>query len=326
MRSSDGHGHAGLDMDVSIIIPTYNRLWSLPETISSCPSGDSIEIIVVDDGSTDGTWAWLQSRPDVISLHQVNQGKPAAANAGFARASGEYVRFLDSDDALITDSARDQLAYALSTGSDICVAGYLAEYVASGNRVLHAWEDCGDFLAQQLGECDSSHYSAYLFRRQFLNDIRHRPEFAFRDDRMMVVECAVKEPSVAVWNQPTLLHRHHLQPRTQFRSGSVAIVTHWQELQMYRQIAARLTEAGLLTDRRRAAMANNIWPLALRIAGHDRREGRAALEWLWSLYPGFIIPKGGINDLYRVLGVAVAQTLVNAARTVRNTGRATWRG
>ncbi len=37
------------------------------------------------------------------------------------------------------------------------------------------------------GECDSSHYSAYLFRRQFIDDIPHRPEFSHRDDRMFII-------------------------------------------------------------------------------------------------------------------------------------------
>jgi glycosyltransferase involved in cell wall biosynthesis len=309
-------------MDHSIIIPTYNRLWALPDALTSCPRAEGIEIIVVDDGSTDGTWEWLAGQSGVIAIRQPNWGKPAAVNAGFAAARGRYVRFLDSDDMLIPDAALGQVRAALQAGPDISVAGYIARHEQQGRETPHSWIDCGDFLAQQLGECDSSHYSAYLFRREFLADVRHRPEFAFRDDRMFILECALKAPAVVAWGEPTLLHRHHDRPRIQFQRGSVATVTNWQELQMFRKIAGLLAERGLLTDRRRAAMANNIWPLALRIAAYNRREGRAAIEWLFELCPSFRIPSGGLNRLYRHLGYPIAQPMVNGMRLARNAARA----
>lgn len=309
-------------MDLSIIIPTYNRAWSLPEAIASCPRRAGIEIIVVDDGSTDGTWEWLEQQPGITAIRQTNWGKPAAVNAGFAAARGTYVKFLDSDDLLIGDAALGQIDCAIASKADICVAGYRAWYGADGHEVLHQWEDCGDFLAQQLGECDSSHYSAYLFRRDFIADVLHRPEFAFRDDRMFILECAVKAPAVVAWPNPTLIHRHHDRGRIQFQPGSTAIVTSWQELKMFRKIASLLEARGLLTDRRKAAITNNLWPLALRIAAYDRREARGVISWLRTLNPSFAIPRCGVHRLYRVLGFSIAQSLVNGARIMRNAGRA----
>ena len=47
-------------IDISIVIPTYNRLWSLPKAVQSCLTmAAKVEVIVVDNGSTDGTWEWL---------------------------------------------------------------------------------------------------------------------------------------------------------------------------------------------------------------------------------------------------------------------------
>lgn len=308
-------------VDLSIIIPTFNRIWSLPQAIASCPRGDGIEIIVVDDGSTDGTWEWLSAQSGITAIRQQNWGKPAAVNAGFAIASGTYVRFLDSDDLLIGDAVMDQLAFALDHEPDICVAGYTALYVASGIEILHAWADCGDFLSQQLGECDSSHYSAYLFRRAFIEDVRHRPEFAFRDDRMFILECAMKLPAVRAWDQPTLIHRHHERQRIQFQPGSTAIVTNWQELQMHRKVVGLLAHHGLATPRRTAAMSNNVWELARRIGAHDIREGQDVIAWFRTVNPAFETPGGGQNNLYRSLGYRPAQTVVNMARLARNAGR-----
>ena len=81
--------------DVSIIIPTYNRLWCLPRAIESCRHTICVsEIIVVDDGSDDGTWSWLQTQSDIKSVRQENQGQTYALNHGFSFASGKYIRGL----------------------------------------------------------------------------------------------------------------------------------------------------------------------------------------------------------------------------------------
>src|SRR4051812_30413827 len=88
-------------IDVSVVIPTYNRLWCLPRAINSCLNTQcNTEIIVVDDGSTDGTWEWLQQQPGLVIIKQLNQGQTYAVNKGTSVAKGKYIRFLDSDDFL----------------------------------------------------------------------------------------------------------------------------------------------------------------------------------------------------------------------------------
>ena len=308
--------------DVSVIIAAYNRLWSLPDAISSCRDADQrVEIIVVDDGSSDGTWEWLAQQPGIRAFRQVNMGKVAAVNRGYEIATGRYVRFLDSDDSLIPEAARAQLDLALATDCDVCVASYTAFYEGSGARIDHLWRDCGDFLAQQLGECDSSHYSAFLFRRGFIDDVRHRAEFSNRDDRMFVIECAMKFPKVATCATPTLVHRHHDRGRIQFQPGSTAVVTDWQERNMWRQVVARLDHEGLLDARRRRAIANNVWPLAKRLGARFPSEGAELARWLRELAPDYAISRAGLDRLYRGLGYPRAQFAVNMMRACRNAVR-----
>ena len=87
---------------VSVIIPTYNLCDLLRSTIDSvlAQTLEELELIVVDDGSTDGTRDVVQSIEDrrVKYLHKDNGGTPAARNYGLARAEGEFVAFLDHDD------------------------------------------------------------------------------------------------------------------------------------------------------------------------------------------------------------------------------------
>ena len=85
----------------SVVIPTHNRAGFLPETLESVFAQEErdFEILIVDDGSTDGTPEILKRYAGRIEiLRQENRGPAAARNLGIARARGEYVAFLDSDD------------------------------------------------------------------------------------------------------------------------------------------------------------------------------------------------------------------------------------
>ncbi|MFG6637672.1 glycosyltransferase family 2 protein [Sulfitobacter sp. 1A12126] len=97
---------------VSIIIPTHNRADMLAEAVASCiaQSYRAVEIIVVDDGSTDNTSEVVESfGPSIKPIRQKNSGAPAARNLGLNAAGGEYIKFLDSDDLLMPDAIGHQI-------------------------------------------------------------------------------------------------------------------------------------------------------------------------------------------------------------------------
>ena len=103
-----GPGEPGL---VSIVIPTFNRGSLLPETLASALAQTyrPIELVVVDDGSTDNTRAVVDewgvkaerdSNATIRYFHQSNTGVGSARNLGLIESRGEYIQFLDSDDLL----------------------------------------------------------------------------------------------------------------------------------------------------------------------------------------------------------------------------------
>jgi glycosyltransferase involved in cell wall biosynthesis len=109
--------HTG-ERRVSAIIPTYNRRREIFLAIASAlrQSERLHEIVVVDDGSTDGTWedvsalARDRSAPRIVLHRQSNAGPSAARNAGARLASGEFIAFLDSDDTWHEEKTARQLA------------------------------------------------------------------------------------------------------------------------------------------------------------------------------------------------------------------------
>jgi len=88
---------------VSIVIPCFNQGRFLGEAIDSAlaQAHPAIEVIVVNDGSTDDTRSVACARPGVRHIEQRNQGAPTARNTGLADSRGEYVLFLDADDRLL---------------------------------------------------------------------------------------------------------------------------------------------------------------------------------------------------------------------------------
>lgn len=307
-------------MDVSIIIPTYNRLWSLPMAIDSCRNTKcKVEIIVVDDGSIDGTAHWLKTQTDVLTVTQKNWGKCWAVNSGFSLAKGKYVRFLDSDDMLNAHAIDEQFDLAEKTNCDVVVSGH--QTVNVENKIVNNqdWITCDDFIAQQLGECDSSHYSAYLFKKEFIDDIPHRPDYAYRDDRLFVLELALKKPRVAIHKGFALLHRQHDKERLQFNKGLITTVQNYQHLNLYKKILARLKETDELDTRRKKAAIKILWPLAHWVAKDNINEANEVFNWIKQLDPHFIIPEKGIlGKLYRSIGFKKTEKILLFRRSLKS--------
>ncbi len=106
-----------INPDISVIIPTYNRLKTLPKAIHSIEKQKFLpkEIIVVDDGSTDDTPIWLKSwRPKKTSkllIETKHAGVSVARNLGIKKASSPWIAFLDSDDEWLPHKLEKQIHF-----------------------------------------------------------------------------------------------------------------------------------------------------------------------------------------------------------------------
>lgn len=117
---------------VSIIIPTYNGEEYILETIESClnQSYDNIEVIVIDDGSTQDIEKRLKmyiESGQIKFIKQKNKGLPGARNAGISMAKGKYIQFLDDDDLISKDKIENQVKL-LEKSEDVFGCYCKAEY------------------------------------------------------------------------------------------------------------------------------------------------------------------------------------------------------
>lgn len=112
---------------VSIIVPVYNAAAYVAECLQSliAQTYPALEIIVIDDGSTDNSYAMCQSLCSTSNrirlYHQANAGVSAARNAGIAKSTGDYIMFVDADDALRDATTVETLLQAYTSQHDVLI-------------------------------------------------------------------------------------------------------------------------------------------------------------------------------------------------------------
>ncbi|MFO7840140.1 MAG: glycosyltransferase [Desulfosalsimonadaceae bacterium] len=143
---------------ISVVIPAYNRAWALGRAFDSVLAQDfpDFELLVVDDGSDDDTRALLEAYGSRLTwIAQSNQGVSAARNRGVARAAGDLVAFLDSDDYWYPQKLRVQAAF-FDARPDARICQTQEIWIRNGRRVnpgrRHA-KPAGDIFVPSLSLC-----------------------------------------------------------------------------------------------------------------------------------------------------------------------------
>jgi glycosyltransferase involved in cell wall biosynthesis len=271
----------------SIVIPTYNRVHLLARTLDSVwrQRFTDFEVVVVDDGSNDGTQDYLRSLGDRIRIvQQANGGPGAARNAGVRAASGKYVALLDSDD-LWFPWTLNMFALAIAQFPEpSIVGGQLAEFV--DEEQLRSIRDepyqavwFKDFIA-------SSHYPYYVgsgtcaLRREALKDVSFSEDRLNAEDHDLILQLGVMPGFVRILSPVTLGWRRHPTSETgqvdSTASGVLRLVTR-ERSGVYPGGAARSRE-------RHRILARHIRPTAvacLRYRDLNRawQLYRAAFDW-----------------------------------------------
>lgn len=154
------------------------------------------QLIVVDDGSTDGTWDWLQSQIGLIRLRQENRGPAAARNIGAAAAETEYLAFLDSDDLWLPPKLEVQVGF-LEENPEYRFCQSEEIWYRDGVRVnpmkKHT-KPSGDVFEACLDRCLISP-SSVMLRRDFFEELGGFDEsFEVCEDYELWLRAALRSP------------------------------------------------------------------------------------------------------------------------------------
>jgi glycosyltransferase involved in cell wall biosynthesis len=169
---------------ISVVIPTYNRAQNLIKALSSVSQQtyQPVEIIVVDDGSTDETESVVRSFRSELNKtsttvefiqHNTNKGPAAARNTGIEHATGDFVAFLDSDDWWLDQKLELQMQLLVDSSPDTAViyCEYYRQDEKNYRRKPNSQCYSGDVHEQLLqGWCPAT-TSLFLIRREALSDV-----------------------------------------------------------------------------------------------------------------------------------------------------------
>jgi glycosyltransferase involved in cell wall biosynthesis len=236
---------------VSVILPTYNRGWIVTEAIDSVLQQNygNLELIVVDDGSTDDTSRLLSAYGDRLRIiRQANRGVSAARNTGIRAAGGDLIALLDSDDAWMPGKVTAQVAF-FKAQPEALICQTEEIWIRNGVRVnpgkRHRKEG-GMIFERSLALCLVSP-SAVMIRRNLLDEV------GLFDESLPACE------DYDLWLRIAWKHPIHLidQPLIVKRGGHADQLSRMPELDKYRiQSISRLLENGCLTPSQREAAAS----------------------------------------------------------------------
>lgn len=312
-------------MMVSVIIPVYQGEHLILGAVRSAleQTHADLEVIVVDDGSTDGTRAVLAQidDPRLTVLSQANAGTGAARNLALARARGAYIAFLDSDDRWFPHKLERELAVLAQAPDPVAIA-YSSYYaVDDRGRLLNPApkrSHCGNALDLLLDGEDFLLPSVCLFDRRVFDTLGHFNADRYNEDHEYILRASTKYRIY-----PT---RERLVVYRQSTSGKCRSLladfdrARAEEFAVHGDLAPALTPAQSARLHQNAARSLYFRFLMYGFDAHARRIGSevnlAGLRHSKKGWLAWLFAKTGINLL------RVARIVVQSYH--RNIGRAGW--
>lgn len=316
-------------IDISVIIPTFNRKEYLPKSIESCFGGNGsvrVEVIVVDNGSTDGTRDWLQALDDkrIRVCYEKTPGAPAARNRGLEAARGTFARFLDDDDWLTSGSLESAVQCLRDDDADICYGPIrtVSDTETSIDPLSDYEAPCSDLLVALLEEKIAYQTPRFTYRRSLVASERWDPDLPVRQDYDFVVAAALNNPKHKYCEGAGYRIRDHDGSRI---SNSYTGRDYFEsQLRTARKVWDRVGSP--ISDQRRTALANRVWQIAHIAGAYDLTYTDAFLSLLREIEPTFTPQRRFLpfRLLDQCLGIRKVEHLISPFRRAKKRVQELW--
>lgn len=197
---------------VSVVIPTYNRADYISRAVDSVltQTYKNVEIIVVDDGSTDNTKHILKHYMDKIHyIHQENSGVEAARNAGIRSSSGRWIAFLDSDDYWLPEKLRIQLDCIEKEKVRVCFTNIIYSNETGKNTYELCKKEYTLYEPVEFIKHNTLYVQTMVIEKSLLREVGKFDEnLSIGGDTLMIFQIALQVPKFAfIEKQMTVIER-----------------------------------------------------------------------------------------------------------------------
>jgi len=196
-------------MKISVIVPVYNASKYINRCIDSILNQNykNIEIIVVDDGSTDNTLEKLKKYKDLIIVKQKNSGVSVARNKGLEKANGDYILFIDSDDYIDRKYISSLVNAALKTNSDIIETPLLFEALLKNKKRFYTEYKYKEVMIDNFNSYYNSdnklrYVIGVLYKKDVIGDIKFHEDIRCYEDGIFNLEVKLKTNRYYLFNKP----------------------------------------------------------------------------------------------------------------------------
>ena len=250
---------------VSVIIPCFNAEKWLREAIDSvlAQTYPQIEIIVIDDGSSDRSLSIIKSYGDkVIWRTGENQGANKARNLGFSLARGEYIQYLDADDYLLPDKIAKQVQCLEATCGDFVYSDWRYQHhLDNGEIHLDKVRVCGikaDFLQSLLSNDRWSNLAPILFTRQVVKKVTWDESLDAAQDRDFLLSVMLASAKPVYQPGCDSIYRMHSGATISTASKLRWLKAHCLVME---KAKTQLSAMGLFNSKYRQALATGYWKM-----------------------------------------------------------------
>lgn len=259
---------------VSVVIPSFNREKTIKRAIDSVlnQTYSNVEVIVVDDCSTDGTYTFIKKEyagnyKVKIEKLPINSGACVARNCGIELSKGEYIAFLDSDDAFYEDKLEVQIEALKKYQTNLCATNY-DRISENGRETKITVRDLrGEALYNELLFCNFITTGTLIGKRECFEKIHFDPKLLRYQDWDLVLRLC-KEYDFCFINKSTLLQ--------EFQQVSISSSTSHKKTYDSMQIIYSKNADGFMKCRRSEVQFKWLMGLHSLFIDDNRR-----LDYLW---------------------------------------------
>ena len=290
--------------DISVIIPCYNAGRWIGQAIQSVldQEGVTVEVVVIDDGSTDGSLDVIRSFGDRIRWETgPNRGGCAARNRGIELSRAPYLQFLDADDYIVGDFISAGLAAMRANSTEFGVGPKAnLEQTELTTRVPPRQPDWYNVLEWIRSPGVGAQQDAMIFARTLVDRAGGwNSELTRAQDLEFVVRCLAYRPSVATWHQGAAIYRfdhtgEQLTKRVDDESLDLMMKAH-------RLAYSHLLAAGLEPEVAGRLSQHGAYRVAVIAASYGSRKATLAAEQLWREFGGRKHPGSRAGSLVATL-------------------------